>query len=280
MSVFLLNRQTVFPEDVVEITTMIATQLSIAVERRKAEATYIASKLKRANEIQQDDLVAARVQQALLSQPEASEYLEFAAIYKPLGYIDGDLYFVDWRYQGNLLRGFLIDAMGHGMATALHTASLHALLREINEQDLPLASAMHWLNKKAADYFDEATFAGALSFEFDLQTRTLRWTCAGISAFLVATKSSLGKLECPGMCLGIDAEEAFEVHSMPIDAGDSFYFMTDGMIHLLQQKAELPLARFAETVAVLKGLTEEESLTDDATVLCIRVSALPKSPVR
>ena len=249
-------------------------------ERKQLEAAYIASKLQRANEIQQDALVAARVQQALLSQPAASEYLEFAEIYKPRGYIGSDLYFVDWRYQGNLLRGFLIDAMGHGMATALHTASLHALLREINEKDLPLSSAMHWLNKKAADYFDEATFAGALSFEFDLQTRTLRWTCAGISAFLIATKSTVGKLECPGMCLGIDAEEAFEVHSMPIDVGDSFYFMTDGMIRLLQQNAELPLARFAETVAVLKGLTEEETLADDATVLCIKVSALPRSPVR
>ena len=67
---------------------------------------------------------------------------------------------------------------------------------------------------------------------------------------------------------------------MPIDVGDSFYFMTDGMIRLLQQNAELPLARFAETIAVLKGLTEEETLTDDATVLCIKVSALPRSPVR
>jgi serine phosphatase RsbU (regulator of sigma subunit) len=249
-------------------------------ERKQLEEAYIASKLKRANEIQQDALVAARVQQALLPSPEASEYLEFAEIYKPRGYIGGDLYFFGWRYQGNLLRGFLIDAMGHGMATALHTASLHALLRELNEKDLPLSSAMHWLNKKAADYFDEATFAGALGFEFDLQTRTLRWSCAGIAAFLVATKSTLGKLECPGMCLGIDAEEAFEVHAMPIDVGDSFYFMTDGMLRLLQQKAKLPLERFSDTVAVLKGLTEKETLTDDATVLCIRVSALPKSPVR
>ena len=249
-------------------------------ERKQLEEAYIASKLQRANEIQQDAEVAARVQRALLSKPEASEYLEFAEIYKPSGYIGGDLYFVDWRYHGNVLRGFLIDAMGHGMATALHTSSLHALLREINEQDLPLPSAMRWLNKKAADYFDEATFAGALGFEVDLQTRTLRWTCAGIPAFLVATKAAMGKLECPGMCLGIDAEEAYEMHSMPIDVGDSFYFMTDGMLRLLQQKAELPLARYPETVAVLKELTEKETLLDDATVLCIRVAALPRSPVR
>ena len=95
-------------------------------ERKQLEEAYIASKLQRANEIQQDAEVAARVQQALLSKPEASEYLEFAEIYKPSGYIGGDLYFVDWRYHGNVLRGFLIDAMGHVMATTLHTSSLPA----------------------------------------------------------------------------------------------------------------------------------------------------------
>ena len=249
-------------------------------EKKQLEAAYIAGKLQRANEIEQDAQLAARVQNALLSKPEASEYLEIAEIYKPSGYIGGDLYFLDWRYHGNLLRGFLIDAAGQGMATALHTASLHALLREINEQDLPLSATMRWLNKKVMEYFDAATFTGALSFEFDLHTRMLRWTCVGFPAFLLATKSARGMVECEDTRLGIDVEEAFEMHTMTIDEGDTFYFLTHGMNSLLKESTDLPLERFSETVATIKALTETEALQDDATALCIKVLALPQSPVR
>lgn len=249
-------------------------------ERKQIEAAFIASKLQRANEIQQDAQLAARVQRALLAKPEPSEYLQITEVYKPSGYIGGDLYFLDWRFDSNLLRGFLIDAAGHGIATALHTASLHVLLREINEQDIPLPAAMRWLNKRVAEYFDEATFAGALGFEFDLQTRLLRWTCAGIPAFWLATKSKQGIVECPGMCLGIDADESFEMHTMPIDVGDSIYFVTDGMNRLLLEQTELPFDRFSDMVGLLNQLTENEKLQDDATALCIRVAALPQSAVR
>lgn len=248
-------------------------------ERKQVEEAFIASRLQRANEIQQDAQMAARVQKALLSKPERSEFLDIAELYKPVGYIGGDLYFLDWRYEGNLLRGFLIDAVGHGIATALHTASLHALLREINEQDLPLPATMRWLNKRVAEYFDEAAFAGALGFEFDLQTRLLRWSCAGIPTFWLATKESQGRVEFPGMCLGIEQEETFEMQTMQIEVGDAFYFVTDGMHCLLRGQTQLPLAQFSDMVGLLKKLTESEALVDDATALCIRVSALPRSPV-
>ena len=100
--------------------------------------------------------------------PEPSDFLEISTVYQPFGYVGGDLYFMDWRYGGNLLRGFLVDATGQGLSTALHTASLHVLLREVNGRDLPLADAIRWLNRRAGEYFDEGSFAGALGFELDL----------------------------------------------------------------------------------------------------------------
>ena len=80
--------------------------------------------------------------------------------------------------------------------------------------------------------------------------------------------------------MGIDSEEAFEVHTMTIDEGDTFYFLTHGMNSLVKISNELPLESYNETVAELNLLTEREALQDDATALCIRVSALPRSPVR
>ena len=240
----------------------------------------VSEEVRREQEIQRDAQLATRVQQALLSSGGSSDYLEINTIYQPFGYVGGDLYFMDWRYEGSLLRGFLVDVTGHGLGTALHTASLHALLREVNEKDLPLSDSMRWINIRAAQYFDEGTFAGALGFELDLQIRQLRWTCAGISTMWISIQNSQGAVECPGMCLGMRENETFETHKMSVDVGDSIYFMTDGLADLLERRTELPLDRYPEMVDLLRALSESPKRRDDATAVCICVRSLPQSLVR
>ena len=113
----------------------------------------VSDEVQREQELKRDVQLAQRAQNALLSMPEPSDFLEISTVYQPFGYVGGDLYFMDWRYGGNLLRGFLVDATGQGLSTALHTASLHVLLREVNGRDLPLADAIRWLNRRAGEYF-------------------------------------------------------------------------------------------------------------------------------
>ena len=245
-----------------------------------AQGQDITERVRREKEINRDAQLAARVQNALLPLPAASEYLDVTTLCQPFGYVGGDLYFLDWRYDGNLLRGFLVDLTGHGLSTALHTASLHVLLREVNERDLPLSDAMRWLNLRAGDYFDEATFAATLGFEVDLETRQLRWVCAGIPDLWLATKSQQGVVACPGMCLGISESETFETHTLPIEVGDCLYFMTDGLTDQLAGKTGLPLDRYTELVELLRTLSLSPERRDDATAVCLHVRALPQSTLR
>ena len=240
----------------------------------------VSDEVQREQELKRDVQLAQRAQNALLSMPEPSDFLEISTVYQPFGYVGGDLYFMDWRYGGNLLRGFLVDATGQGLSTALHTASLHVLLREVNGRDLPLADAIRWLNRRAGEYFDEGSFAGALGFELDLQTRELRWVCAGIPKIMVSTQKRQGALECPGMCLGINESETFETHTLTIEVGDCFYFLTDGLSYLLDPRIQLPLDRYVEMVGLLRTLSESETRRDDATAVCIRVNSLPDSSER
>ncbi len=227
-----------------------------------------------------DAQLATRVQTALLTTPEQSDFIDINTVYQPFGYVGGDLFFLDWRYGGCLLRGFLIDVAGHGLATALHTASLHVLLREVNERDLPLSEAMRWINRRTGDYFDAATFAGAVGFELDLETRQLRWSCAGLPEVWLATKSLSGVVAKPGMFLGIRDDEIFETHVVSIDVGDSFYFITDGLSDLLERQSELLLDQYPEMVGLLRKMAQLPNRRDDATAVCIHVRALPQSPVR
>ena len=240
----------------------------------------ITEQVRRQEAIYNDARLAARVQNTLLTLPAASEYLDVTSLCQPYGYVGGDLYFLDWRYDGKLLRGFLVDVTGHGLSTALHTASLHVLLREVNKPDLPLSKAISWLNRRAGEYFDEATFAATIGFEIDLELRQLRWVCAGIPNLWMATKTQQGPVACPGMCLGINESETFETHTLTIEVGDCFYFLTDGLSYLLEQRIQLPLDQYVEMVGLLRTLSESETRRDDATAVCIRVNSLPDSSER
>ena len=241
----------------------------------------VSEEVRQEREIRLDAELAARVQNVLLKEAEPSEHLDVTTIYETHSYVGGDLYFMDWRYDGSLLRGFLVDAAGHGLTTALHTSAMHVLLREVNEIDgLALPAQMCWLNRRAGQYFDEATFAGVLGFELDLQNRQLRWCCAGMPLVWLANRDMQGSVKCPGMYLGVDVAESFELHTLPLAEGDSVCFMTDGLSGIFERRTEPQPSNYVEMVRLLKEISLSEARYDDATAICIQVKSLPDSPVR
>ena len=240
----------------------------------------VSEEVRREQELQRDAELATRVQAALLKQAAASVHLDIATVYAPNSYVGGDLYFMDWRYGGNMLRGYLIDAAGHGLATALHTSAMHVLLREINDLDLPLPEQMRWLNQRAGQYFDEATFAGAVGFELDLQLRKLRWCCAGMPLIWLSTRDQQGIVNCPGMYLGICTAETFEMHTSPISVGDSVCFMTDGLSEIIGLHDEIQRLGYADMVSLLNKISVSGECRDDATAVCIKVKSLPDLSAR
>ncbi len=239
----------------------------------------VSEEVRREQEIRRDAELATRVQNALLKEAEPSSHLEITTIYEPHSYVGGDLYFMDWRYHGSLLRGFLIDAAGHGLATALHTSAMHVLLREVNELDLPLPEQMRWLNRRASQYFDDAAFAGAVGFELDLETRELRWSCAGMPHVWLDGSDRRGIVACAGMYLGICASEAFEMQTLPLSVGDSVCFMTDGISEVIDRNVDRQPQDYSEMVQLLRAIASGSERHDDATAICIRVKSLPDSAI-
>ena len=241
----------------------------------------VSEEVRREQEIRNDAQMATKVQGALLASPGASEHIDIDTIYKPHSYVGGDLYYLDWRYKGKVLRGFLVDTAGHGLSTALHTSAMHVLIREVNEMDLPLAEQMRCLNQRAHEYFAEGTFAGALIFEMDLQTRMLRWINAGIPDIWMATKTFCGAARHPGMFLGMRIDEFFEPHALPIELGDSFYFLTDGLTDLIgREDPSFKAGQYEEIISTLKNLTDSPYRRDDATAICIRVRSFHDEPAQ
>lgn len=239
----------------------------------------VSEEVRREQELLNDAQLAVRVQNTLLKGLPPSEHIKMDIVYQPYRYVGGDLYFLDWRYRGQVLRGLLVDACGHGVSTALHTAALHVLLREVNELDLPLSESMQWLNKRTYEYFEAGSFAGAVCFELDLEARQLRWACAGITEIWVFTEKMKGAIAKPGLFLGILEDECFETHTLPISVGDSIYFMTDGLADIIERFPELPLGSFHDMVAFLQNLSHADECRDDATALCFHVQAFQNEQI-
>ena len=235
----------------------------------------ISADIRREQEVLRDASAAQSIQEALLSPLQSSEHLEMMAMYQPHLYVGGDLYFIDWRFEKKVLRGFLIDAMGHGLGTALHAAALHVILREINEMDLSLTAQMRLLNQRAVRHFAEDTLAAAIAFEVDLENHELRWVAAGVSDFWAATQASTGMMSSPGSYLGIHTDETFELHILPLVAGDMVYFCTDGMGDLLRGQREVPLHDWNLMRQFLSTLSQAPECRDDVTVLGLRVISFP-----
>ena len=238
----------------------------------------VSEAVRREQEIHRDAQMATRVQREMLNPAPSSEYLEIRTVFQPYRYVGGDLYFLDWRYKGQVLRGFLVDAAGHGLATALHTSAIHVLLREVNEFNLPLTEQLRWLNRRLGQYFNDEAFVGVIAFELDLQLRELRWVCAGIPSLWLKTSEVTGCLERPGMFLGMRTDETFELNRLSLAAGDCLYFMTDGLTDRIDRRQNSPLGDFSAMLCLIQELAESSERRDDATAVCVRIRALPDAP--
>ena len=232
----------------------------------------VTAERRRQAELSRDVEFARTVQRELLPCVASTDFVEIQTLYYPKNFVNGDSYHLEWQQQGTLLRGFLIDVSGHGMATALQTTALSVLLRETASNGLSLFDQITLLNRQAMKYFSEDSYAAILGFELDWPLRELRYVGAGITQFY----ANGVKLKTPGMFVGLWNDADFSSGSLPVAAGDTFYFLTDGFTDLL---AETGFAvressdgdAFAADMVMLNQLGQSDDLRDDATGICLRI---------
>ena len=235
----------------------------------------IAEQLQQEQARLQDAAIARQIQQAQLRSPQDSEYVAFKSAIYSSGEISGDLYHLEWRNEGQLLRGYLVDVTGNGLTTALYTSTITVLMHEVAELDASLPEQVQWLNRQISGRFASGAFAAAIAFELDLQMREIRYVGAGITRFWIQTGKVNGKILTPGLYLGIDPEQVYLMQSLPISAGDQICFATDGLEKAVAGTAAGTFATCDQVCGFSEVLAKLSNLFDDATLLCIRVKGLP-----
>lgn len=253
------------------------TDLVDQLEARVAERTHDLEQRTEAERVMRQRLFgelskAGRVQQGMQPLPVDAERLTIRTIYEPCMLVSGDAYGYQWRSGEEVLFGYLIDVMGHGAATALQTASIQVMIRDITATGMALEEGIRTLNQRVGRYLGEDILVAAFFFELDFTARELRYAAAGITEFYQTAAAGQGRIITEGMFLGISEQPDFEVKSQPVQPGDRFCFYTDGMAEVLPEKFLLPgeepfevfCGHFRELAAV--GVQR-----DDVTAVCLEV---------
>ena len=225
---------------------------------------------RRQAELTRDVEFARRVQRELLPILADSPQVRIRTFYHPVNCVSGDSFLLEWQNDGAMLRGFLIDVYGHGLATAIQTAAINVLLREAASSKLPLLAQLQQVNSHAAKYFTDGAYAAIIDFELDLSQQELRYVGAGITQLLVNGR----KIETPGMFVGLWDDAEFEQGVIPVSTGDSFCFLTDGFTDCLvckERGGPVLDGEFDMVVDSLEKMMKSGDLRDDATGICLQL---------
>lgn len=213
-------------------------------------------------QLRKDVTYAAAIQQSFLPLPFRNEHLEIKTYYKPQNFISGD--FFDYRWRGNTLVGYLIDLMGHGLATALQLSALRILIQQADESEGTLVEKLKVINQSLIPYFQDGFYATAIAFSLDFDKNLLTYASAGINHFF----HNQQVIEVPGSFLGTFPDLEIDEHQLSFNKKDQFIFCTDGFYdsfsHFSREWLDHRLANIENAV--------QSCETDDVTVLVLNLA--------
>lgn len=154
-------------------------------------------------QLRQEVLMAGQIQRSSLHPDQDTELFISESIFKPYHYVSGDFYFYNWDSEEQILSGFMLDVMGHGLATALQISALHVLFRQAMARNLPVRESLAWINSESTQFFVNGSFGAAIAFNIDLAGNRL--------------------------VLGIKTDEIYDDIVVAVEPGDTLIFLTDGL---------------------------------------------------
>jgi sigma-B regulation protein RsbU (phosphoserine phosphatase) len=264
---------------------LIAVQQELAELRQRDEVLKFYT-----HRLDEELKLAARVQQDFLpkSMPQVGP-LKFHTLYRPAGFVSGDLYDVA-RLDESHVGIYMADAVGHGMPAALLTMFLKNAL--ISKEILPTGyrllspgQTLARLNDSlVAQNLSQATFATAVYATVDTQALTLTLARGGHPSPIRLTRNGeLFPIDAEGSLLGIFPNERFSETTVQLQTGDRVFLFTDGVevafatdrsLDTQQWRDEIQSRHHLSTPDLITDLTKKikaQELKDDLTMIVMDV---------
>jgi sigma-B regulation protein RsbU (phosphoserine phosphatase) len=238
------------------------------------------------DELQRDLDLASQVQRNLLPQPGLRVAgWDTSYHYAPLGPVSGD--YCDLILCDGQLFFTLGDVSGKGVAASMLMTQLHALFRSLTAMALPLGQIVTQANR----VFCESALAGQYATLVCGQAKPsgeVEIHNAGHWPAIVAGRGGVLRIESTGLPLGMFCEAEFSATRLQLEAGDTLFLYTDGLLEarsgsdeygadrvtrlVRQQASRSPAELIAAGLDDLRTFSQGSPRVDDLTLLAIRRS--------
>jgi serine phosphatase RsbU (regulator of sigma subunit) len=212
--------------------------------------------------IEQELRLARSIQQAFL--PEEVPTLEgwqISPLYQPAREVGGDFY--DFHHLSGGRLGLVVgDATGKGVPAALVMSTTCGMLRAVS-QALDSSSPGEMLrrvNEALVPSIPANMFVTCFYAILDPKKGSLRYANAGHDVPYLHRNSAAEELRARGMPLGLMPGMSYEEKEIVLDAGDSAFFYSDGLIEAHRPNGEM--FGFPRLRALIAEHAEKESLEE------------------
>jgi sigma-B regulation protein RsbU (phosphoserine phosphatase) len=222
----------------------IVTLTDISEQKRTEEQlrAAIAGLEKHQREIEQDLLLAARVQQSLAPEPFLWGALRVDTFYQPAHTIGGDFGFVRPSKEEHL-NLLVCDVSGHGISSALVANRIYSETITQLTNRAPLADMLRRLNSLVIRNIGAPGFFFTLAAaRIDRGGRTMEFAGAGHPpAMIVQPGAEPRLLRSRSMILGMlpDAVDADGTLYRELECGDRILLYTDGLTDVVDSRGEM-----------------------------------------
>jgi PAS domain S-box-containing protein len=265
--------------------TDISEQKLAEEELRKANEQLLA----RQRQVEEELLLAERVQQSLAPKSLSWGNASVEAYYQPVWTIGGDYGLVIPRKEH--LDVLVCDVSGHGISSALVANRIYSETMAQVERGAELGAMLRHLNHFVLQNLAGSAFYFTVAaVRFNRRCRSLQFAGAGHPPVMVVRRGKAPQLlESKSMILGLfeNAVEAEAIVEVPLEAGDRIVVYTDGLSEnfnarremlgidglgkIVGETLELPLAEMKQQIIERVAAWRNGPAADDISLVLMEV---------
>jgi sigma-B regulation protein RsbU (phosphoserine phosphatase) len=180
--------------------------------------------------------VASQVQRSLLPKNLITSHLKVEGFYRPLKNVSGDIY--NWlKINENIYAVYLLDVVGHGVASALITTSAISIINNLLEKEIPLDILLKKLNNKMMRMYNlsdlsQNNYYTMTILIIDFDRKSIKYSNCGHPAFYMINNNELLELREGNFPIGLLAEKDFTFNEIRYESPVELLLFSDGLIEI------------------------------------------------
>lgn len=232
----------------------------------------ITDRKKEEEQLKSDLFLAREVQKGMLTPPINDDYIEIVGFHSPSIMLGGDMY-AWYMIEEGKYGVFLMDVMGHGIASSLVSMSIQSLLRGMIKRVVDPKKVMKELNQHIVTLFrnNESSplkkyYITALYVVVDTNNQRLQYASAGHPPGLfIDGKGTVIELDVGTIPLGMLSEIEVQTGEISYTSESKLILYTDGLFSNEQKGTR-------ENIESLRNFLIEHRENDTKTIISEMVS--------